>query len=434
MKAQKRQELFKAFLEKNKVLIVDKSSASRRRLAKTLIDMGCKRNQIFSVAHYSEALETIKTEKPKLVLSDFNVQGGSGFDLFKEYRQMEKELSDTTLILITSNISQSAVAKAAEEDVDSFIIKPYTVQSLEKSLVTAVINKLYPSKYMKKIDEGKKLLLEGDYEKALEVFDEAMKLTEQPSLALFYHGQAKYFLDQVDEAKADYKKGLEVNKIHFKCQVGLFELFKKEKKYAEAYSVVKNIAKYFPANPERLKEVVRLAVVTENYDDLEMFYETFTELEERPADVVNYMCSGLYVLGRFRFFNGHKSQAKDIFDKICISCMGDPKFLKAMIIKYVEEKMFPEAQEVLRRYPTDTGDQTGYMVSTYLANSSDMSIDELVSSGLELFNNGHRHPLAAEILIQALYKSGSKKADQYLEEALHDWPEKFKDKDFSKVA
>lgn len=118
MKAQKRQELFKAFLEKNKVLIVDKSSASRRRLAKTLIDMGCKRNQIFSVAHYAEALEIVKSEKPKLVLSDFSVQGGSGFDLFKEYRSIEKELNDTTLILITSNISQSAVAKAAEEDVD----------------------------------------------------------------------------------------------------------------------------------------------------------------------------------------------------------------------------------------------------------------------------------------------------------------------------
>ena len=434
MKAQKRQELFKAFLEKNKVLIVDKSSASRRRLAKTLIDMGCKRNQIFSVAHYAEALEIVKSEKPKLVLSDFSVQGGSGFDLFKEYRSIEKELNDTTLILITSNISQSAVAKAAEEDVDSFIIKPYTVQSLERSLVTAVINKLYPSKYMKKIDEGKKLLLDGSYEQALDVFDEAMKLTEQPSLALFYHGQAKYFLDQVDEAKADYEKGLEVNKIHFKCQVGLFELFMKEKKFFEAYEVVKNIAKYFPANPDRLKEVVRLAVVTENYDDLETFYVNFTELEERPQDVVNYMCSGLYVLGRFRFFHGKKTQAKEVFEKISIDYMGNIKFLRAMIVKYVEENMYSEAQEVLKRFPTDTGDQTGYMVSSYLANSSDMSNDELVSYGLELFNNGHLDPLAAEITIKALYRSGSNKAEQYLEEAVHKWPDIFKNKDFTEVA
>ena len=85
MKAQKKRELFKEFLEKNKVLLVDKSSASRRRLMKTLVEMGCKRSQIFSVAHYSEGLEVIKTERPKLVLSDFSIKGGSGFDLFKEY-------------------------------------------------------------------------------------------------------------------------------------------------------------------------------------------------------------------------------------------------------------------------------------------------------------------------------------------------------------
>ena len=425
MKAQKKRELFKEFLEKNKVLLVDKSSASRRRLMKTLVEMGCKRNQIFSVAHYTEALEIVKTEKPKLVLSDFSIKGGSGFDLFKEYREMEKELNDTTLILVTSNISQSAVAKAAEEDVDSFIIKPYTVKSLEKSLITAVINKLYPSKYMKTIDEGKKLLFDGDYKGSLEIFEKAKTMTDVPSLAYFYHGQAKTFLELAEEAKGDYKKGLEVNKIHFKCQIGLFELFMKEKKYFEAYDVVKNIAKYFPANPDRLKQVVRLAVLTENYEDMIDYYEIFTELEERPSEVVNYMCSGLYVLGRYRFFNNDKVSGKDIFEKITTSCMGEEKFLKAMITKYVEEKMYAEAKEVLKRYPTDIENQSWYLVSRYLAHSSDMTVNQLVSDGLELFNNGHEDPLAAEIMIKALFNSGSKKAQHYLDEAKHKWPEIF---------
>ncbi len=76
MKQAKKAELFKEFLQGNEILVVDKSSASRRRLTKTLVDMGSKRNLVHSVAHYSEAIEVIKTKKPKLILSDFAVNGG----------------------------------------------------------------------------------------------------------------------------------------------------------------------------------------------------------------------------------------------------------------------------------------------------------------------------------------------------------------------
>ena len=86
MKDDKKKELFKEYLASGSILIVDKSSASRRRLVKTIVDMGAKRNQVHSVAHFTEAKDVIETHKPKLILSDFELNGGSGFDLFKYYR------------------------------------------------------------------------------------------------------------------------------------------------------------------------------------------------------------------------------------------------------------------------------------------------------------------------------------------------------------
>lgn len=44
---------------------------------------------------------------------------------------------------------------------------------------------------------------------------------------------------------------------------------------------------------------------------------------------------------------------------------------------------------------------------------------------MELFNNGHKDPLAADYLIKALRKDGNKKADEYLEEAQFLWPDDF---------
>lgn len=426
MNGEKKRELFKDFLTKNKVLLVDKSSASRRRLVKTLVDMGCKRSQIFSVGHYSEALDIVNSERPKLVLSDYAIPGGSGFDLFKQYRFMEKELSDTTLVLVTSNIGQSAVAKAAEEDVDSFIIKPYTVRSLEKSLISAVINKLYPSKYMKIIDQGKKELMEGDYEKALVTFESAISISKTASLAYFYHGQVQNLIGQRDEAKGDYVQGLSENKIHFKCQVGLFDLYMQEENFIEAYSVVRRIAKYFPANPDRLKQVIRLAVITENYEDMVEYHEVFTNLDERPREVVDHVCSGLWVLGRYYFYKGDKLAGRDAFEKLAVSCMGDAKFLKAMVGKFVEERMFDEAGDVLKRYPAGSDQDEAFLVSKYLAFSGRMSVAEKVSAGLELFNNGLRDPQAAAIMVEALFEAGSNKAQEYLEESQGLWPEDFR--------
>lgn len=426
MKQAKKAELFKEFLQNNEILVIDKSSASRRRLTKTLVDMGSKRNQVHSVSHYSEAIEVIKTNKPKLVLSDYAVNGGSGFDLFKEFRETYPEEKKATLVLITSNISQSAVAKAAEEDVDSFIIKPYTVKSLEKSLINAVINKLYPSEYVQTIEKGKEKMFAGEYQEALSIFEEALSLNKKPALAHFYHGQAKYFLESIDEAEDDYGKGLALNNLHFKCQIGLYEIFQKEKRYKEAYDVVRNIAKYFPANPDRLKEVVRLCMITKNYEDMDMYYDIFVNLEERTDDVIDYICAGLYIYGKFSMMNNDKSKGKEIFEKVGVSCAGKAKFLKAMIINLVENEIYLDAQKLVNRFASSDENVADYEISSYIAHSGNASPTDLVSQGLELFNKGFKHPMSTRIMIEAMRKAGSdKKAEEYLDEAQHLWPEEF---------
>jgi CheY-like chemotaxis protein len=427
MKAEKKKELFKEFLSNNTILVVDKSSASRRRLTKTLVDLGSKRNQVHSVAHYSEAVDIIEKEKPQLVLSDYAINGGSGFDLFSDYRKLHPDEKKSTLILITSNISQSAVAKAAEEDVDSFIIKPYTVKSLEKSLVNAVINKLYPSEYVQTVDLGKEQMFAGDYAVAMETFQSALELNKKPALAHFYHGQCKHFLNLNTEAEGDYEKGLTINSIHFKCQVGLFDLFKKEGKHKEAYDVVRNIAKYFPSNPERLKEVIHLCMITKNYKDMELYYDIFVDLDERTDDVINFICSGLYIYGKYSLLQGDTAKTKEIFDKVGISCVGVTKFLKSMIILLVENDIYPDAQKLLSRFTMGADNKEDYEICSYLADSNTMANTERISTGLDLFNKGYKHPSTTKILIDSLFEGGSeKKALEYLEEAQHLWPVEFK--------
>ncbi|MGK0367948.1 MAG: CheY-like chemotaxis protein [Thermoproteota archaeon] len=428
MNEKEKKKKFEDFLLKNEVLIVDKSSASRRRLAKTISELGAKMVNIHMSSNYEEACTIMADRKPRLVLSDYSVTGGSGFDLFTFVRQELAEGGDATLILVTSNSSQSAVAKAAEEDVDAFIIKPYTVETLSAGITNAFISKNFPSKYILKIEEGKLKLVEQSYEEALALFTEASKLNKSPSLALFYIGQTKTMMEERDAAKGKFQEGLTFNNIHYKCQVGLFDLFYDEKKYPEAYEIVKTIAKYFPANPDRLHTIVRLAVRTENYSDMEYYYEIFTALDMRSDETIDYICAGLYVAGKYLFSIDDTEKAVEFYKKISISSDGKTKFLRAMIEVLVSNGIADAAQDVMSRYQDSDKNTDDFFISKFLVLSISAPTDEFLQEGINLFNKGINNYTAYCEFLKGLKEKGfADKFDEYFIKATKAYPDKICD-------
>lgn len=401
--------LLKPYLETTEVLIVDKNPASRNRLLKTMYDLGSKRNLIHSVGSLVEAEEIIKTQKIGIVLSDYFITGGSGFDLFKMLRERDPSNKDLCLILVTSNISQTAVAKAAEEDVDSFIIKPYTAQSIKENLISTLTNKVFPSDYVKTVDEGKVLMNEGRYDEAITVFKKAMELNAKPSLALFYIGQSEYLKKHIDEAQDSYQKGLEVNSIHYKCLVGLFDIFLREERFNDAYQVVRKIAKYFPANPDRLSQIVRLAVKTANFQDMQMYYEIFTTLDDRAQDLKNFIGAGMYISGKSFLMKKSPETALKHFDNVVVSCSEFTKFTRAIILVLIEYDMVDEAEKYLSRFPSDTKEHADYLISDYLVNSRKVEDhNSIVKQGLDLYNKKIRDLTCLQTLLAAMSRVGYK--------------------------
>jgi tetratricopeptide (TPR) repeat protein len=393
-----------------------------------MVDLGTKRHMIHTAGTMSEARDIIKNNKIGLVLSDYSVGGGSGFDLFKMVREshdtMNKKLC---LVLVTANISQTAVAKAAEEDVDSFIIKPYTLQSIMENLISTISAKVQPPPYVLKIEEGKELIAQEKYEEAIEVFNTAVKMHSRPALALFYMGQAQYLLSEPAKAKGQYNKGLEYNSIHFKCLIGLYEIFMREERFEEAYRVVEKIAKYFPANPDRLTQVIRLTIVTKHYEDMENYYDIFSQLDERSADLVNYVGAGLFVSGKWFLLEGQLQRALAIFDKIAVSCSEFTKFIRAIITTLVEHGHHDSASNYISRFPSGSNDDEDYLVSYYLINHTRVESDagQAIISGLELFNKNIRDYNCLCALINALEKQGLKdKVNQYKAILNEIYPEK----------
>ncbi len=422
-----KKEVFKQFLEENEVLIVDKNPSSRNRLLKTIYDLGAKRHMIHTSGTLAEAQEIIATKKIGVVLSDYFIGGGSGFDLFKIIRDKDPNNKNLCLVLVTSNISQTAVAKAAEEDVDSFIIKPYTIQSIQENLISTVVAKIKPSDYIQKIEEGKAHISAGRYNEALSVLKVAMSMHSKPALALFYIGQAEYLKNHVSEATGSYNEGLTFNNIHYKCLVGLYEIFMREEKFTEAYQVVKKIAKYVPANPDRLAQIVRLAIRTNHYEDMQMYYEIFTSLEVRTQTLINYIGAGMYVAGKHCLIENNVDGAMQFFDNIAVSCSEFTKFLRAIIAVLVEHGMHSDAEKFLSRFDAGSKDSDDYMVSDFLISSrNNQDPGFIIKMGLELYNRKIRDYKCMYTLIDAMVRGGykSERIAPYKEEMENLYPDK----------
>jgi tetratricopeptide (TPR) repeat protein len=310
----------------------------------------------------ADAEAEIAAKKPDIVIAESTFGKQSGLDLLQRQRENNPDSKKSLFILLTGNSSQSAVARAAEEDVDAFILKPFTPEVLRSTLIKAALLKAHPPEYIKRIEIGKAKIVEKDFDGALADFTAALALDPSPALARYYIGHIQFLKAALDQAKGEFEQGLALNKIHYKCLVGLYDLLMDLKMHKEAYEVVKKVSQYFPANPKRLSEILRLAIVTQSYADVERYYAIFCNIDTRNETLVNYICAALIVCGKHYVKTGNRTRALELFQKAVATSAGRTKFLREIVQTLVDGKLTNEALQTLKRYPADTQSSAEYRV------------------------------------------------------------------------
>ena len=114
-----------------KLLIVEDKDYSQALIEKFLQKIGFGK---FLWAEDGEAaLDLLKNETADLILSDRNMPGMNGVELFKNL-QMNPKSKDIPFILITGDNKEENVVKALKTGIRHYIIKPFTAQTLESKI------------------------------------------------------------------------------------------------------------------------------------------------------------------------------------------------------------------------------------------------------------------------------------------------------------
>jgi len=117
------------------ILIVDDYKTMLRIVRNLLKQLGF--DNVDEATDGAQALEKLRAKNYSLVISDWNMEPMTGYELLKEVRS-DSQLKSLPFIMVTAESKTDNVVAAKKAGVNNYIVKPFNAATL-KSKLSAVI-------------------------------------------------------------------------------------------------------------------------------------------------------------------------------------------------------------------------------------------------------------------------------------------------------
>jgi two-component system, chemotaxis family, chemotaxis protein CheY len=115
-----------------RVLVVDDQASMRGLIRGYLRRLGFE--SIDEAESGSQALTLLAGRPYNLVISDFNMDGGTGLDLLKGMRA-HPILKRVPVIMVTGNAEKETVTSVVQAGVNGYVVKPVSLEALKARIV-----------------------------------------------------------------------------------------------------------------------------------------------------------------------------------------------------------------------------------------------------------------------------------------------------------
>jgi two-component system, chemotaxis family, chemotaxis protein CheY len=113
------------------ILIVDDYATMVRILRNLLGQIGFE--DVDDASDGSGALTKLRAKRYGLVISDWNMEPMTGYDLLREVRA-DPAIAETPFIMVTAESKTENVIAAKKAGVNNYIIKPFNAQTLQHKI------------------------------------------------------------------------------------------------------------------------------------------------------------------------------------------------------------------------------------------------------------------------------------------------------------
>jgi len=113
------------------ILVIDDYQTMVRIICNLLKQIGYE--NVDQASNGAQALEMIKAKEYGLVISDWNMQPMTGFELLQKLR-MDPAQAGTPFIMVTAESKTDNVIAARKAGVSSYIVKPFNAATLKAKI------------------------------------------------------------------------------------------------------------------------------------------------------------------------------------------------------------------------------------------------------------------------------------------------------------
>ncbi len=349
---ERREQEIRKSLEKIKILIADTGS-SRTSIQRMLSHFGVKRAQIEVVASSEEARVAIAKSHPQIVFAEFEIAGKPGLELVKVHNEALELQQPRAFILILNKNSNMLVSSAADDPVDSLLVRPFTFQGLKNQFVDVVEQRVNPNEYHRAVSEGARHLSEGRLEPARDMFEQAANLDPSAVQAHAYLGVVLHRQGQYENALAAFNRSLKIDPHYFKGLMGLFDTYLALGNIKGAYETGKWVAHYHPLPLRRLPDFIRVSISNNRLTDILGFYELTEDVELLPTEIARSIAAGLAVCGLQFIKASDKENAVGAFKRALTLSKWHPLIVKRVLCALIGAGYQGEFAEFAEKAPPE---------------------------------------------------------------------------------
>jgi CheY-like chemotaxis protein/Flp pilus assembly protein TadD len=187
------------------LMIVDDQMVVRKMIRDMLRKIGYRN---FIMADDGDtALSKLKTNHVDLLLCDWNMPRMTGVEVLNQIRT-DEGLKDLPFIMVTGEVAEPTVAQAIEGEVDAYLLKPFTSDSLQRKIEEVLERRRHPSPAEIHINLGQVYLKGRQYDQALTEFMKARELNPKSARPLTWIGRAYEEKGELDTARQFYKQAV----------------------------------------------------------------------------------------------------------------------------------------------------------------------------------------------------------------------------------
>ncbi len=196
-------------IERMTILVVDDMKSMRLTIRKMLQHLKIGKHLKFA-KNGREGLTILQTSKVDIVIMDWKMPKLNGTQMLEIIRN-DKMLRDIPVIMVSAEAERDIVNEVAETEIDGYLLKPLTLNSLDHRVRTVVEKVNNPDKSTILIKEARDLEETGDFKGALRKLKLAILLKPKASrlhrnLGLLYEKNFK-----LNKAEKSFIKATEIN-------------------------------------------------------------------------------------------------------------------------------------------------------------------------------------------------------------------------------